>query len=152
MPEFVEHSQWLSDKEFTFQAGDTGHPGLSPGLRRFPEGGHCNPLEHSCLENPMDRGGWQATVHGVTKSRNWRGHAGCLASCLQLVPSLSPTPTPTYTPDKFFGLLELILNASEREAVNRTEEMKTTGNDSGSALNTQEGWDHVFLFIALYPP
>ena len=32
-------------------------------------GGHGNPLQYSCLENPMDRGAWRATVHGVTKSR-----------------------------------------------------------------------------------
>ena len=91
-------------------------------------------------KNPMDRGAWWATVHGVTKSQtrlsNWHVHVGHLASCLQLMPSLSPMPTPTYTPNIFFGLLELILNASEREEVKRTEEMKTTGNDSGSALNT----------------
>ena len=34
-----------------------------------PGGGHANPLQHSCLENPMDSGAWWATVHGVTKSR-----------------------------------------------------------------------------------
>ena len=39
-----------------------------PGLGRAPGGGHGNPLQYSCLENPMDRGAWRATVHGVTKS------------------------------------------------------------------------------------
>ena len=39
-----------------------------PGLGRSPGGGHNNPLQYSCLENPMDRGAWQATVHEVTKS------------------------------------------------------------------------------------
>ena len=38
------------------------------GLGRFPGEGNSNPLQHSCLENPMDRGAWQATIHGVTKS------------------------------------------------------------------------------------
>ena len=42
---------------------------LIPGLERFPGGGHGNPLQYSCLENPMDRGAQQATVHRVTKSR-----------------------------------------------------------------------------------
>ena len=42
--------------------------GLIPGLERYPEGGHGNPLQYSCLENPMDRGAWQATVHGVTET------------------------------------------------------------------------------------
>ena len=39
----------------------------NPRLGRFPGGGHGNPLQYSCLENPMDRGAWKATVHGVTK-------------------------------------------------------------------------------------
>ena len=40
-----------------------------PGSGRSPGGGHGNPLQYSCLENPMDRGAWQAAVHGVTKSQ-----------------------------------------------------------------------------------
>ena len=40
-----------------------------PGSGRFPGGGHGNPLQCSCLENPMDRGAWQAVVPGVTKNR-----------------------------------------------------------------------------------
>ena len=52
---------WLS-------RGRTGHPGLIPGSGRFPGGGHGNPLQYPCLENPMVRGAWWATVHGVTKS------------------------------------------------------------------------------------
>ena len=43
--------------------------GLIPGLGRFPGRGHGNPLQYSCLENPMDRGAWCATVHGVAKSQ-----------------------------------------------------------------------------------
>ena len=41
---------------------------MIPGLGRSPGGGHGNPLQHSCLENPMDRGAWRAAVHGVTES------------------------------------------------------------------------------------
>ena len=49
-------------------AGDTGDVGSVPGLgRSFGEG---NPLQYSCLENPVDRGAWQATVHEVTKSQS----------------------------------------------------------------------------------
>ena len=40
-----------------------------PGLGRFPGGGHGNPLQYSCLENPLDRGAWQATVHRVAESQ-----------------------------------------------------------------------------------
>ena len=42
---------------------------LIPGLGTSPGGGHGNPLQYSCLENPLDRGAWRATVHGVAKSR-----------------------------------------------------------------------------------
>ena len=41
---------------------------LIPGSGRFPRGGNGNPLQYSCLGNPMDRGTWWATVHGITKS------------------------------------------------------------------------------------
>ena len=51
--------------ESTCHAGD---PGLIHGSGRSPGGGHSNPLQYSCLENPVDRGAWWATVHGVTKS------------------------------------------------------------------------------------
>ena len=49
-------------------AGDIRDTGSIPGSGRSPGGGHGNPLQYSCLENPMDRGAWRATVHGVTKS------------------------------------------------------------------------------------
>ena len=47
-------------------AGNTRDVSLIPGLGRSPEAGNGNPLQNFCLENPMDRGAWQATVHGVT--------------------------------------------------------------------------------------
>ena len=43
--------------------------GFDPWVRKIPGGGHKNPLKYSCLENPMDREAWQATVHGVAKSQ-----------------------------------------------------------------------------------
>ena len=49
-------------------AGDIRDVGLISGSGRSPGGGHGNPLQYSCLENPMDREAWQATVHGVTKT------------------------------------------------------------------------------------
>ena len=51
-------------------ACNTGDLGLSPGSRRSPGEGNGDPLQYSCLEDPMDRGAWRATVHGVAKSRN----------------------------------------------------------------------------------
>ena len=53
-------------KESTCNAGDLG---LIPGLGRSAEEGHSNPLQYSCLENPMDRGAWQATIHRVEQSQ-----------------------------------------------------------------------------------
>ena len=53
-------------KESTCSAGG---PGSIPGSGRSPGEGNGNPLQYSCLGNPMDRGAWWATVHGVTKSR-----------------------------------------------------------------------------------
>ena len=50
-------------------AGDARDAGSIPESRRSPGGGHGNPLQYSCLENPMDRGAWRATVHGVAKSQ-----------------------------------------------------------------------------------
>ena len=60
--------QWLSGKESACNAGDLG---LIPGSERSLGEGHGNPLQYSCLENSMDSGDWQATVHGVAKS--WTG-------------------------------------------------------------------------------
>ena len=50
-------------------ACNTGDPGSVPGSGRSFGKGNGNPLQYSCLENSTDRGGWQATVHGVTKSQ-----------------------------------------------------------------------------------
>ena len=50
-------------------AYSTGDPGLIPGLGRSPGEGHGNPLQHSFLENSMDRGAYCAIVHGVTESQ-----------------------------------------------------------------------------------
>ena len=49
-------------------AGDARDESLICGLERSPEGGYGNPLQSSCLENPVDRGAWRATVHRVAKS------------------------------------------------------------------------------------
>ena len=51
--------------------GDIRDLGSTPGSGRSPRGGHGNPLQYSCLENPMDRGAWQAMVHRVKKRYDW---------------------------------------------------------------------------------
>ena len=65
-------------KNLPVNAGDISGVGLIPGSGRFPEGGHGNPLQYSCLENLMDKGAWQLRVHGVVRV----GH------------DLAPKPTP----------------------------------------------------------
>ena len=54
--------------------GDTRDTGSIPGLGRSPGEGNGNPLQYSCRENPMDKGAWWATVHGVTKSQDTTEH------------------------------------------------------------------------------
>ena len=61
--------RWLSGKEPACQYA--GYMGSVPGLRRSPGGGNGNSFQYSCLENPTDRGAWQATVHRVAKNRMW---------------------------------------------------------------------------------
>ena len=57
------------DSEDKASASNAGDPGSIPGLGRSPGEGNGNPLQYSCLENPMDRGAWRAIFHGVAKSR-----------------------------------------------------------------------------------
>ena len=57
-------------KNLPASARDAGDMSSIPGSGRSPGGGgYGNPLQYSCLENPMDRGAWQSTVHGVAQSR-----------------------------------------------------------------------------------
>ena len=70
----TELPRWLSGKESACSAEDTGDEGSIPELGRSPGDGNGNPLQYSCLENPMDRGAWWAVVHGITKSRTQLKH------------------------------------------------------------------------------
>ena len=63
---FTDH---VSGKEPSCQWGDIRNVGLIPGSRRSPGEGNGNLLQYSCLGSPMNRGAWQSTVHGVTKSQ-----------------------------------------------------------------------------------
>ena len=71
-------SWWLSSKESSCNAGDVGS---IPGAGRSPGGGNGNPLQHSCLENPMDIGAWQAIVSKSIHSRG-ASYVGCVALLL----------------------------------------------------------------------
>ena len=57
-------------KNLPVNAGDIRDTGSIPALGRYPGGGHGDPLQYSCLENPMDRGAWWATVHRVAESHD----------------------------------------------------------------------------------
>ena len=61
--------QWLSGKEWVYNAGASGDVGLIPGAERSPGTGPDHPLQYSCLEIPVDTGDWRATGHGVTKNQ-----------------------------------------------------------------------------------
>ena len=68
-------------KASSYNAGDLGS---IPGLGRPPGEGNGNPLQYSCLESPMDRGAWQATVHGVAKSQTVLSNFTSLHFCVGL--------------------------------------------------------------------
>ena len=61
-------------------ARDSGDRGSISGSGRPPGGGNGNPFQYSCLENPMGRGTWQATVHGIEKSQTWLSMYTCMLS------------------------------------------------------------------------
>ena len=79
-PEYILHCVYFNSvcrnttqlmlviKNLAASAGDIRNVGPIPGSGRSPGGGHGNPFQYFCLENPMDRGTWWATVHRVTKS------------------------------------------------------------------------------------
>ena len=73
--------RWPSSKEFACSAGDAGDAGLIPGCRRSPRGRHGNPLQYSCLENPVNRETWQAAVHRVVQNRMWLKWLGSYHPC-----------------------------------------------------------------------
>ena len=85
-------------KNLPVNARDLRDAGLIPGSGRSPGGGHGNPLQYSCLENPMDRGAWWATVHRVAKTKQLGTHQGfssSLAADTECVrPGLQKGPRP----------------------------------------------------------
>ena len=95
----ILHPGSLVVKNLPANAGGTGDTGLIPGSGRSPKRGNGTPFQYSCLENPMDRGGWQATVHG--NSQVERADYGTSASvdfgicegALELICSHTPTAT-----------------------------------------------------------
>ena len=65
----LQHSGFPGDSEGNESTCKAGDPGSIPGSGRSPREGNGNPLQYSCLENPMDRGAWQATIYSITKNQ-----------------------------------------------------------------------------------
>ena len=65
----MDYLGFLGGSMVTYPPASTGDVGSKPGLGRSPGGGNGNPLQDSCLKNPMDRGTWWATLQGVAKSQ-----------------------------------------------------------------------------------
>ena len=61
-------------KNLSTSTGDVGGTGLIPGSGRFPQEENGNPLQYVCLDNPMDRGTWRATIHGGLKESDATEH------------------------------------------------------------------------------
>ena len=78
-------------KNLPASAGDARDTGSIPGSGGSPGGGNGNLVQYSCLENPMDRGAWQATVHGAAKSRT---RLSTHAQCGNVNPNLLTYPSP----------------------------------------------------------
>ena len=74
LPGFCLGGSFPGSSDGEASAYNAGDPGSIPGSGRSPGEGNGNPLQYSCLENPMDRGAWWATVHGVAKSWTWLSH------------------------------------------------------------------------------
>ena len=77
--------------------GDVRHSGSIPGSGSFPGGGHGSPLQYSCLQNPMDRVAWRATVHGVAKSHTRLKQLSTQAGTGNKVPHAVGQPSPQAT-------------------------------------------------------
>ena len=69
LPQVYDQGQFLGGSDGRQSTCNAGDPGSIPGLGRCPGEGNCNSLQCSCMRNPMDRGAWWATVHGVAKSQ-----------------------------------------------------------------------------------
>ena len=65
----IHRLPWCGGSVVKNPPASAGDVGLIPGWGRSPGGGNGNPLQYSCLENPMDRGAWPATIHGAAKSQ-----------------------------------------------------------------------------------
>ena len=101
---------WLRGKKSACNAGNAGDAGSIPGSGRSPGGGNGNPLQYSCMQNPMDREAWQATVHRVAKSQTQLQWLSMRAYSLKFLPFKTEASAVSLTTRK------AILNAGQTES------------------------------------
>ena len=138
-------------------AGDVRDTGSIPGSRRSRGWGHGNPLQYSCLENPMDRGPWQAAVHGFTKSRTlqmWLKHT-LFAIALSIAFSLWQWYSPFLAVWRFAGSVPLlqILNCNSLVISNKPisgAEISDSLFVWGQQIQAQKGWNAANTQFALF--
>ena len=128
-----------------FNVGDLRDMGLVSGLGRSPGGGHGNPLQYSCLENPMDRGAWRATVHSVAKS--WTQLKWLSMDPLSFLSFLGIFNVSWQEGMSWTGKIPYLLNlnweywASEDEVKSRAGERSIKDHNQMGDLNKQKLWN-----------
>ena len=129
-------------------AGDIRDVGPIPGSGRSPGGGHDNLLQHSCLENPMDRGAWRVTVHTVAKSRAWLKwlsmHPRKITKLMveDLRVSLNPVWTPASVSSSLFTMSEAHTHSVGTCSVGTH---RITRFPYAISWNPSPVWQHLFL-------
>ena len=124
------------------KAGDAGHASLNG-----------NPLQYSCLENPMDRKVWRTIVHGVKKSWPWLSDWACTHEGI-FIPKEMATPTPVFLPGKSHGLRNIVgyspwghkeLDTTEQLHFHFLSQAKNTTDSLRSFLHIT--WDIISCYI-----
>ena len=105
---FLSFMGFFGGSEVKASACNAGYLGSIPGSERSPGEGNGNPLQHSCLENPMDGGAWWATVHGVAKSQTRLSNFSSLHFTSSFMWRRQWHPTPVLLPGKSHGRRSLV--------------------------------------------
>ena len=119
-------------------AGDTADVDLVPGLGRSSSGGNGNPLQYSCRENPMEKGAWRATVHGVTKSGPRLSDWACMHAHSNWQRLWSASPLNWY--QKFHGSVLLIASLSLPEPQPAEEWEQSLNSVLSASLTVFQKW------------
>ena len=129
------------DKESACNAGD---PGLTPRSGRSPGEGNGNPLQYCCLENPMDRGAWWATVHGVAKSQTQ------LSNWVYMQRPLMYWPGSYLSHFQFHSCHHLLVTPIQVLAFSSTGKTNTFGNQFPNHFSSLLNFKKHFMCLAPY--